>query len=101
MGHAAYWRRYFGDRFFSTGGEKGSSSAERNREPALRGEHPEDVVLGGGAQLDQGVADPLAGIARARLGERQHLGGDHAGLEQRLAEILLASGAALWIAIAG
>ena len=58
------------------------------REPALGGERPEDIVLGGGAQLDQGIADPLTGIARARLGERQHLGGDDTGLEQRLSEIL-------------
>ena len=57
-------------------------------EPALGGERPEDIVLGGGAQLDQGIADPLRDIARARLGERQHLGGDDSGLEQRLSEIL-------------
>ena len=88
MGHAAYCRRYLGERFFSTGRREGQLLGGEEREPALGGERPEDIVLGGGAQLDQGIADPLTGIARARLGERQHLGGDDSGLEQRLSEIL-------------
>ena len=48
------------------GRREGQLLGGEEREPALGGERPQHVVLGGGAQLDQGIADPLrASPARA------------------------------------
>ena len=88
IGHAAYWRRYFGERFFSTGGVKGSSSAERNGSPRWAASARSTSSSDAAPMLDQRLAEPLAGVARARLGQRQHLRGDDAGLEQRRSEIV-------------
>ena len=65
-GQTAYWRRYFGERFFTIGSGDGQLVAGEIGEILLLRERPEHVVVLDGAERDECLADPLARGPRAR-----------------------------------